>query len=209
MQWYRELRNGRVHGSTVDVKQLRIRKDEVYDGYKRDVELNRVEQVNNRIRVQAMRDYKSDIGTLKREDLFNERAQYSEPISKRLRYMKPLFDEGKDADEDNPYSLAAVYKHNLSKQKNEEAGQNNERKQFQTQFDAQIQSKLEQIQSGRLSLPEYPLRPPKAILSEVSSLLSHYTTNYSLGPDLHPPSREQSRSGSSTVYDNGMRALYS
>lgn len=98
------------------------------------------------LKASAYRSHVRDLHSFHRSDLLTERANQGgnwvdSKTSLRLKLLAPLFDVEKD--EDNPYSLAAVYRHKLSKQKMMDRGKDNEKKKYFRDFDQTIKEKYE------------------------------------------------------------------
>ena len=122
----------------------------------------RVQRFNTEHQVKALRDLAGDIHGLKRQWPYLESSVYNDSTSFRLKMLRPLFDEDKK-DEDNPYSMAAVYRYNLSKEKDDTKTGTNERKAFHARFDEEIERKQKMIQEGqRLNMNEERLQRTRA-----------------------------------------------
>ena len=147
------------------------------DRYKAKMEEVRVQRFNTEHQVKVLRDLAVDIHELRRKWPYLESSVYNDSTSFRLKMLRPLFDEDKK-DEDNPYSMAAVYRYNLSKEKDDTKTGTNERKAVHNRFDEEIERKHKMIQEGqRLGVNEERLQKTRA---ETEDYLHRLINNYKI-----------------------------
>ena len=174
MERLEHFKQQRLAQPLIDARKLEIRQDDVMDNYRKRIEEIRIDRINKDHAVRVMRDHAAELRGLKQTGLYEERAALSEPVSKRLKKLRHLFDETADKkEEDNPYSLSAVYKHNLIKQMDKDKESNKGNRRYQEAFDSKILEKRSQLQTGA-SLESLLVRPPslQEIDRSVHALLS-------------------------------------
>ena len=169
----------RVAESAVDIKALDIRSDAILSPYKANMEKFKAQKVVSDHEISMMRQHALDVSSLKRMWPYPERSDLGDSTSLRLKLLRPLFDE-EQKDEDNPYSVAAVYRYNLSKQKEMDKTVNNERNAWGNRFEEEINRKRKDIQEGK-PIQNYHNKLDK-VRKENEEALSQLVENYKLAP---------------------------